>query len=138
LPIVYFDPKVKAVGLAHAGWRGVVGKLPALMVVEMMRQYGSQPENIMVGIGPSLSREANIVKDAVQLSLPEWKDFIHPLSSHEYQLDLIGFTVHQLAAVGVPLNNIEDGGVCTALQADDFYSWSARQESQRMGTVVGL
>src|SRR5690606_29060588 len=52
LPIIYFDPKVKAVGLAHAGWRGVVGKLPALMVAEMMRQFGSRPENIMVGIGP--------------------------------------------------------------------------------------
>lgn len=138
LPIVYFDPKVNAVGLAHAGWRGIVGKLPALMVVEMMRQFGSQPENIMVGIGPSLSKEANIVKDAVQESLPEWQGFVHSLSAREIQLDLVGFTVHQLKAIGVPAKNIEDGGVCTALQPDDFFSWSARQEAQRMGTIVGL
>ena len=138
LPIIYFDPKVKAVGLAHAGWRGIVGKLPALMVIEMMRQYGSQPENIMVGIGPCLSKEANIVKEAVQQSLPEWQDYVHELSPNEIQLDLVGFTVHQLTTIGVPAKNIEDGGACTALQPDDFYSWSARQEPERMGTIVGL
>src|SRR5690606_36446135 len=108
------------------------------MVAEMMRQFGSRPENIMVGIGPCLSKEANVSKDALQESLPEWKDFIHKISPNQVQVDLVGFTVQQLISIGVSTNNIEDGGVCTALHPDDFYSWSARQETERLGTIVGL
>jgi polyphenol oxidase len=139
LPIIYFDPKEGVVGLAHAGWRGVTGKLPALMVAEMMRSFGSLPENIMVGIGPCISKESNIVKGgAIQELLPEWEGFVERIDPEAVRVDLCGFAVKQLESVGVKEGNIEVGGVCTVQSPEDFYSASARQEKERMGTVVGL
>src|SRR5690606_23354906 len=39
LPVLYFDTHLRVIGLAHAGWRGIVGKLPMLMVTTMQRQF---------------------------------------------------------------------------------------------------
>ena len=139
MPILFFDPKQHVVGLAHVGWRGAVGKLPALMVADMIRVYGSSPQNITIGIGPALSKESSIIKgSAVQQLLPEWQEFVTRIDDSQVQVDLVGFTIHQLKQIGVPEANIESGGICTAQEADDFYSASAREEPERMGTVVGL
>jgi hypothetical protein len=53
VPILFFDPIKKAVGVAHAGWKGTVIKTPEAVVSAMVLEYGSNPKDIVVGIGPS-------------------------------------------------------------------------------------
>jgi YfiH family protein len=139
LPIVYFDPKERVVGLAHAGWRGVIGKLPALMIGAMAAHFGSQAKNILVGIGPCLDKTANLVQPpVVQADLPEWQGFC-VREEEGYRIDMVGFAIKQLELVGVPKTQIEVGGLCTALHPNEFYSTYVNpNERGRFGTLVGL
>ena len=53
-PIFYVDPKRKAIGLAHAGWKGIFAGLPGKMLAEMEREFGSNPGDILVVVGPMI------------------------------------------------------------------------------------
>ena len=54
LPVYFADPVTKSIGLAHAGWRGLVSGILEQVVREMGQAFGSKPENIHVVIGPHI------------------------------------------------------------------------------------
>ena len=54
VPLFFLDPKKKVVGVAHGGWRGTVDKIARNMIETMKTRYNSRPEDILVGIGPSI------------------------------------------------------------------------------------
>lgn len=47
--------KNKAIGLAHAGWRGTVGRIGEKVVEKMTELYGTNPADIKAAIGPAIS-----------------------------------------------------------------------------------
>lgn len=136
LPIFYFDTKERVLGLAHAGWRGVVGKLPAMMVAKMMLMFGTDPKNVVIGIGPCLDQTANLVNSPIlQSQLPEWHEYCQ--AEHgQWRIDLVGFTLHQLTEMGIDPKNIEVGGICTATH-QDFYS-AAQGDDGRFISIMGI
>ena len=51
----YFaDPVKQAIGLAHAGWRGALHRIGREMVRSMQEAFGSDPADILAGVGPSI------------------------------------------------------------------------------------
>ncbi|MCW1892316.1 MAG: peptidoglycan editing factor PgeF [Candidatus Uhrbacteria bacterium] len=54
MPVFFFDPVTKSVGMAHAGWRGLIAGVLENVIREMGRAYGSRPEDIRVIIGPHI------------------------------------------------------------------------------------
>lgn len=56
LPIFLFDPKNMAIGLVHAGWRGVAAKIHIKTVERMTKEYGTKPQNIIAAIGPAIRK----------------------------------------------------------------------------------
>ena len=58
VPLYFVDPVHKAVGLAHSGWRGTVGKIGKVTIEKMAEQFGSDPEEIFTAIGPPSVRTA--------------------------------------------------------------------------------
>lgn len=48
------DPHKRAIGLAHAGWRGALARIGAALVSEMAAQFGSHASELLVGVGPSI------------------------------------------------------------------------------------
>ena len=54
-PLFFVDTENKAIALAHAGWRGTVGRIGEKVVKEMGERYGTKPENITAAIGPAIS-----------------------------------------------------------------------------------
>ena len=54
VPVVIIDPKNKAVGVAHAGWRGTYDKICKNTIDEMIKNYKSNPEDLICVIGPSI------------------------------------------------------------------------------------
>ncbi len=54
VPIVLFDPAVPALGVVHAGWRGLVTGVIASAVAAMV-DLGSDPSGVTAGIGPAAS-----------------------------------------------------------------------------------
>ncbi len=54
LPVVLVDPKHRAVGVFHAGWRGTVKRIVEKGVGEMRRRFGSRPRDFKAVIGPGI------------------------------------------------------------------------------------
>ena len=54
VPLYFLDPVHRAIGLAHAGWRGTVAGMGIKMVEAMAHKFGSRPEELLAAIGPSI------------------------------------------------------------------------------------
>src|SRR5262249_51406723 len=54
LPIILVDPKKRAVGVFHAGWRGTVKRIVEKGVGQMRFCFGSKPRDINAAIGPGI------------------------------------------------------------------------------------
>lgn len=54
VPLFFYDPVARAVGVAHAGWRGTVAGVGAATVEAMVAHFGCRPASIRAAIGPSI------------------------------------------------------------------------------------
>ena len=65
VPLYFVDPKHRAIGLAHSGWRGTVNRMGEKMVAAMKREYGSRPEDLVCCVGPSICSDCYEVGEDV-------------------------------------------------------------------------
>jgi YfiH family protein len=61
----YHDPVHGAIGLAHAGWRGILAGLPGEMLRRMTREFRSDPAKVRVVIGPAICARHYAVDEAL-------------------------------------------------------------------------
>jgi len=54
LPILIVDRRTRAVAAAHAGWRGLAARVPAIAVERMAADLGSRVEDLLVAAGPAI------------------------------------------------------------------------------------
>lgn len=101
LPIILYDPVRGAIGLIHAGWKGVDLKIAKKGVMEMQKKYGCNPSDMVVGIGPCVHKESFIKENPSQKNDPKWQPFMQKTEGERYKVDLVGFTKKQLLDAGV-------------------------------------
>ena len=98
-----------AIGLVHAGKKGTeLGIVPAA-VAAMEREFGAQPENLVVQLSPCIR--------------PPW-----------YEVDFAREIVGQARAAGA--TTVSDSGTCTAANPELYYSY--RREKGRTGRMLAL
>jgi YfiH family protein len=91
VPILFYDPNKKVIGIAHAGWKGTVSKIARNTVNAMNKNYNSKPKDIIAGIGPAIGPccyevKLDVVKK-VEKSLDNGKEIII-VRDGKYYLDL--------------------------------------------------
>ncbi len=139
VPVLVFDPRQRAVAIAHAGWRGTAADAPGAAVRGLVEAFGSRPGDLLAGIGPSIGpccyevgadtaahfsdRPRGVLRDNDRLALDLWT------LNHDL-----------LAAAGVPEPQIETSDVCTRCHADEFFSHRAAGggPSGRFAAVAGV
>ncbi len=142
LPIIIYDPVREAVGLIHAGWKGLDKNIAGKAVEKFKSKYKSKSKNLIVGIGPSV-REGSFVKNnPSQKNDPGWKPFLNDLGDEQYGVNLIGFARRQLMDTGILGNNIFESGTDTASD-ERFFSYVRERnlpvsQQGRFACVVGL
>lgn len=147
-PIFLYDPRRHAIGLGHAGWRGTMVDLPGAMVRAMTAQFGSDPADLVAGIGPCIGpccyEVGEEVIAAVEATFMEPDTLFRPLTGddrltaagHRF-FDMPQANQRNLANAGV--RNIETSGLCTACRTDLFFSHRAEKgRTGRFGTVFAL
>lgn len=53
LPIFLYDAKNQAIGVIHAGWRGLAAKIITATILKMHNHFGTNAENLQAYLGPS-------------------------------------------------------------------------------------
>jgi len=140
VPVLFYDSVRRAVGLAHAGWRGVAAGVVPATVQALGSTFGSRPEDVWAGIGPAigpLHYSVGIeVVEAIQATLPEGAQAATHRDGH-WMMDLPAALEVQLRAVGV--TQVEQSGLCTASRVDEWYSHRAEAgRTGRFGVLVML
>ena len=141
VPLLFHDPKKGVVGIAHAGWMGTVKGVAEASIKGMQARYGSDPADVVVGIGPSISVDQYEVGEEVAAQFREKygadSDRILQMRNGKIHLDLWTANVIQLQNMGV--EQIQVSGLCTASHLDDWFSHRAEKgKTGRFGALLAL
>lgn len=142
VPVLILDPIRKAIGLCHAGWKGTVAKIAQKTILAMQSEYGTRPEDCLVGIAPSIGPCCYEVDSQVANQFKEqfvnWTDMLQPCQS-KWKLNLWLANQQQLSEIGVKDQNIIISKVCTACNKDLFFSYRAEQGiTGRIAAAISL
>lgn len=143
VPVYFLDPENRAIGIAHAGWKGTFAHIGAKTVAEMGRVYGTKPDNCLVAIGPSIGPCCYEVDRFVyELAITTFSyaeqllSLTHP---EKWRLDLWKANQLQLEEIGIPAENIKVAGICTSCNTNMYYSYRAENGvTGRMGALMAL
>lgn len=142
VPLLFFDPMRGVIGIAHAGWRGTVQGVGSNTVRAMQQAYGSRPEDIQVGIGPSISAANYQVGEEVVNAVEAYFGSVDGLIRRDPNdgtayLDLWMANRLDLERAGV--QQIEVSGICTGERVDEFFSHRREKgRTGRFGAVISL
>ena len=152
LPVLLVDPQHRVVAAVHAGWKGALARIIEKAVGDMRRAFGSDPQQLIAALGPSIRACCYEVGEEVEQSFyaryaraerffrllpnrPEAATDRHSilfLSNYPpghapervpaARLDLISVAEDQLSSAGVAPANICVADYCTACRGDLFFS----------------
>ena len=140
-PLFFVDTKNKAIGLAHAGWRGTVGRIGEKVVKKMTELYDTNPADIKAAIGPAISVccyevDYPCAENFLKLEGLESEKFVFPKENGKYMLDLLETNRQILVSCGVKPENITVSDVCTNCNSDLL--WSHRATKGHRGTMCAF
>ena len=142
VPLFFYDPVKKVVGMAHSGWRGTVGKIGAEMIRFMEKEYDSQPKDIVCAIAPSICQKCYEVSEDVAVQFLEvfGKDYgdelLYQKENGKYQLNLHYACEQTLLDAGIKKENIDVTNLCTCCNPELFFSH--RITGDKRGNLAGV
>ena len=136
VPVLLYDQEKRVIAAVHAGWRGTVGRIVERTLEVMRKQFGTEGQNVVACIGPSISLEAFEVGDEVYTAFAEAGFDMNRIARkyEKWHLDLWEANRLQLLSRGVKEENIEVAGICTYNHCDDFFS--ARRLGIKSGRIL--
>jgi hypothetical protein len=139
-PIFFVDTVKKAIGLAHAGWRGTVKQIAKEVIDVMIKNFGTDPADLICAIGPNIMKccyevDEPCAKEFYALGL-ESDRFVFPKEGGKYMVDMLECNRQILVKSGVKPENITISDLCTKCNSDLL--WSHRATSGDRGTMCAL
>ena len=137
-PVMVYDKVNGVIAAIHSGWRGSVVNIIEKTIEEMKLRYGSDPENLVAAVGPSLGPCCS--------EFVNYKDEL-PESFLEFQIkknyfDFWDITRYQLMQCGIKNDSVTIVGECTSCSSDYFsYRRACRNGdgvTGRNGSLIAL
>lgn len=128
VPLYILDPVQKVIGLSHSGWRGTVGKIGKKTVEMMTKEYGSDPKDILVAVGPSICQDCYEVSEDVIQQFQQnfdpiyWDRIFYQKDNGKYQLNLWAANACVFQESGILKEHMAVTNVCTHCNSDVLYS----------------
>jgi polyphenol oxidase len=118
LPILFYDPRKGVVGVGHAGRKGLQSGVIKNIIEKYKSEFGSSPEDIIVGIGPGIEKKCYKVDGEL--------------------LDIREIANEQLLSEDIKNENIENMDICTKCNMDKFYSYRGGDKDDRFAAVISM
>jgi YfiH family protein len=136
--VMIYDPVSKSVANIHSGWRGTLNNITGKTISEMNKYFGSNPNDFIVYISPSISKNNFEVNQDVADLFPNLYKEKKLNSNGKYLIDLKKMIYVSLINEGVLKDNIEISDFCT-FESPFLHSYRRdKAQSGRMFAVIGL
>jgi polyphenol oxidase len=168
VPILFADPKNRAIAAIHSGWRGTLARIAVKTLGRMKMEFGTNPADVIAAIGPAIGRCCYEVGSEVATDFdaqfrdarawfdgpfdalasgesdPNWLPWLtmkppgHAPPPLRVHLDLIAANHALLTDAGVPPSQISAAGLCTACRPDLLFSYRREKTTGRLIAAVGI
>lgn len=140
VPLFFYAPGKKAIGIAHAGWRGSVSGIAGKMI-HVFKEHHISPHEIFVVIGPSICENCYIVDNTVIEKVQKRLETVgkfpyNQINKKEFSLNLKELNRLILLNEGVSENNIFVTHYCTSCHQEYFFSH--RRDKGETGRMMGF
>ena len=148
--LFFYDPVRKAIGLAHSGWKGTLQEIGAAVIRQMSAEFGTNPADLIAGIGPALCQTCfEVDEDVAQRFYAKndtWRQYAFQREigicsetgeeRRKHYIDLKSVIRETLRRSGVRDENMYDMGLCSKCRPDLFYSY--RGQRGKNGNMVSV
>ena len=133
LPVFVSKKNGTMVGLAHAGWRGLVSGV----IENLIHSFNSDGDNLIVHLGPAISKNYfEVGEEVMRLYLAKNINFERSFTvkNNKNYLDL--YDAAKVILEGLKINSISGGDRCTFHESGDFFSF--RRDGINSGRMAHL
>jgi hypothetical protein len=132
VPVLLFDFRNRVIAALHGSRESLVKGIIQNAISKMVKRFGSNPKDILVGIGPHIRVCHYWLKPKTyqKLKTSSFKKFFVKKEGKTY-FDLTKLTITQLKKLGIPNKNIEDCKICTFCHYRRYFS--ARKQEASLG-----
>jgi polyphenol oxidase len=132
VPLLFWDKKGRAIGVAHAGWKGTYGNIAAQVVLKF-KKNDIPSRDIYVFLGP------HIGKCCYNVPVSRAKKFLLSSEKREgvWYVDLGKENIMQLIEAGIPVSHITDCAICTSSHNDMYYSYR-KDSKETYGEILSF
>lgn len=138
VPVFLFDERNHAIGLCHAGWRGVVNRIVPKTIDMMASHFGTVPGDLTAAVAPSIGPCCFEVGADVAVQFERTFGRSGGIIIEEkgsLRINLWNALKTQLENSGIK-RNIINSGLCTYCNEDKFYSY--RRDGSKTGRMVSI
>lgn len=147
MPVLFCDPEGRAVGAAHAGWRGLVAGIIEDTARQVAALAGIEASRLRVYLGPAIGPTAFEVGADVEAAFTEAatptereasaRAFVAiDGSPGKYHADL--YALARLRAARLGITEVAGGGACTVTERERYYSYRRDRVTGRMAAMIWL
>ena len=140
VPLFFADPVKRVVATSHAGWRGTAAGIAAVTVERMAAEFGCDPADIIVAIGPSIGHCCFEVDSPVYDAFTQVAAFDDTCYTDngggKYHIDLWRVNRNWMLRAGILPEHITVTDLCTRCHPDLF--WSHRKTGNDRGSLAAF
>ena len=118
-PVLFADRTGRAVGAAHAGWRGTVGDIAGKMTQRLEDVYGCRRQDLIVQIGPGICGHCYEIREDTEQPFrkayppDELALILKRRDEEHFLLNLFAANYFNCLHAGIPAENIFISDLCT-------------------------
>ena len=133
LPIFVSNKDGTMVGIAHAGWRGLVSGI----IENLIKSFNSDGDNLVVHLGPAISKKCfEVGEEVMSLYLSKNINFERSFTRKKNKIYLDLYDAARVILEGFQINSISGGDRCTFQESNNFFSY--RRDGINSGRMAHL
>lgn len=122
MPISFYDPVKKIIGVVHSGWKGTIQDISKNILTLMISKYGCTITDIFVSVGPSIGPCCYEVQNPEQIQLFQKKYGNILESDNKKYVDLWDSIEQDILVLWIPRKNFENRKICTSCHHHTYAS----------------
>jgi len=137
VPIMFYDPVKKSIGVAHSGWKGTAGRIGAKTIEALVSNYECNREDIICAVGPCICGDCyEVSEDVASVFMSEFPAHVDEIminkGNGKYDLDLWKTNEIILLEAGIKKEKLAMTDLCTKCNYNVLWS---RRGSPKGGTA---